>query len=155
MQLYFPSRRVRTIRKQTRVECTTNHEETSMFNNFANAVQGKRAGKADYTLNEILAILDMVNSEMTREDIIKVTGRTKDSLNYKIFEGQTTIDGKTNVRSVKRFWYVDPTQKASAMRSTEEALQALFAHYGEVYKDEADVQARIEQWISVLEARAS
>lgn len=120
-----------------------------MFNNFTNTVQGRAAaGRNEYSLNEILAILDMINSGMSKEEISKHTGRTKDSLNYKIFEGQTTINGKTNVRSVKRFWYVDPTVKGSAMRTTEEALQLLFKHHGAEFKSEQDVQERIDQWVA-------
>lgn len=126
-----------------------------MFANFTSAVQGSRGGRNEYSLNEILAILDMVNNEVSKEDIAKITGRTKDSLNYKIFEGQTTINGKTNVRSIKRHWFVDPTVKGSAMRSTEEALQLLFQAHGEVYTDEADCQARIDQFAATREAQAS
>jgi hypothetical protein len=129
-------------------------KEASMFANFTNSVKGGRSGKADYSLNEILAILDMVNNEITKEEIARITGRTKDSLNYKIFEGQTTINGKTNVRSIKRFWFVDPTVKGSAMKTTEEALKALFLHHGETYVDEADIQARIDSYVASLEAQA-
>jgi hypothetical protein len=94
----------------------------------------------------------MVNNEVSKEDIAKITGRSKDSLNYKIFEGQTTINGKTNVRSIKKHWFVDPTIKGSAMRSTEEALKLLFAAHNETYVDEADIQARIEAYAQSREA---
>lgn len=123
-----------------------------MFANFTNAVQGKGSNRSDYTLNEILAILDMINNGVTKEEIAKITGRSKDSLNYKIFEGQTTINGKTNVRSIKRHWYVDPTVKGSALRSTEDALRSLFEAHGEVYQGEADVQARIDAQAALLES---
>lgn len=123
-----------------------------MFNKFASKVQGSSArGEAKYGLNEILAILDMVNNDVSKEDIAKITGRSKDSLNYKIFEGQTTINGKTNVRSVKRHWFVDPTKKGSEMRSTEDALKSLFAAHSEEYKGEEDVQARIDAYAQARE----
>lgn len=127
-----------------------------MFANFTNAVKGKGgSGKADYSLNEILAILDMVNNEISKEEIVKITGRSKDSLNYKIFEGQTTINGKTNVRSIKRHWFVDPTVRGSALKPTEEALRSLYAAHGEVYTDEAEVQARIDAYAAARESAAS
>lgn len=124
-----------------------------MFSKFTSKVQGSGSrGEAKYSLNEILAILDMVNNEVSKEDIAKITGRSKDSLNYKIFEGQTTINGKTNVRSVKKHWFVDPSLKGSAMRSTEEALTALFTAHGETYQGEADIQARIDAYAQSRES---
>lgn len=130
-----------------------------MFAKFASKVQGQGGrGERKYELNEVLAILDMANAEMSKEDICKITGRTKDSLNYKIFEGQTTIKGKTNVRSIKRFWYQDPKVKGSAQVDTHTALRSLYSHFGvDVAKLsneelEADVQNRIGAYTDALEA---
>lgn len=119
----------------------------SLFNKFTDKVQGTTGrSEAKYGLNEILAILDMANNDVSKEDISKITGRSKDSLNYKIFEGQTTINGKTNVRSVKKHWFAEPTKKGSEMRSTEDALKSLFTAFGEEYKGEEDIQARIDAY---------
>lgn len=130
-----------------------------MFANFAKKTHGV-GGRSErkYVLNEVLAILDMANTEdMEREQIAKVTGRTKDSLNYKIFEGQTTIKGKTNVRSVKRFWFKDPKSKTSEQNDTPTAIRLLYTSYGVTAPAddaalEQDVADRIEAYIKSLEA---
>ena len=133
-----------------------------MFAKFASKVQGAGGrGERKYELNEVLAILDMANEEMSKEDISKLTGRSKDSLNYKIFEGQTTIKGKTNVRSIKRFWFQDPKVKNSPQVDTIVALRALYSHFGvdtAKMSDEelqADVQGRIGAYHDALEGVAA
>lgn len=126
-----------------------------MFANFSAKVQTKGKSRDEYILDEVLAILDMVENGVSKEEIATITGRSKDSLNYKIFEGQTTINEKTNVRSVKRFWYKNPKVKAEDnLVDTETALKALFAHYKAEWKGEEDVQARIEAFKVSLEPAA-
>lgn len=122
-----------------------------MFGNFTKKVRTKSEGRAErFELNEVLAILDMQEGltdqetgKVDKETISKVTGRSIHSLNYKIFEGQTTIKGKTNVRSVKKHWYVDPKDKDSEFVDAEEAMKRLFKSYGETFVDWDDVQNRI------------
>lgn len=125
-----------------------------MFGNFTKKVQAKGAERSErYELPEVLAILDMAEGmtdpetgRVDKETISKLTGRSVHSLNYKIFEGQTTIKGKTNVRSIKKHWYVNPKDKDSEFVETEVAMERLFKSYGETFTDWDDVQARIDAY---------
>ena len=114
---------------------------------------GRKGGtKETYTLNEILAIIHMsVVAGLDKATISQLTGRSKDSLNYKIFEGKVTINGKTQVRSVRRYFYADPKSLTNNDQvDWETAVKAMFADYGEVYKGEEDIEARIEQYKASL-----
>ena len=88
---------------------------------------------------------------LDKATIAQLTGRSKDSLNYKIFEGKVTINGKTQVRSVRRYFYVDPKSLTNNEQvDWETAVKAMFADYGETYKGEEDIESRIEQYKASL-----
>lgn len=129
-----------------------------MFNKFTQAVQGNGGGRGErYELNEVLAILDMANNEVTREEIASITGRSKDSLNYKVFEKQTTIKGKTSCRSILKHMYVDHTAKGSGFVDGETFLRRLYESYGVVAPESAqdlaaDAESRIADYQKSLEA---
>lgn len=128
-----------------------------MFNKFTQAVQGNGAGRGErYELNEVLAILDMANNEVSREEIATITGRSKDSLNYKVFEKQTTIKGKTSCRSILKHMYTDHTLKGSGFVDGETFLRRLYEAYGVAAPESAellaaDVEARIADYQRSLE----
>jgi len=116
-----------------------------VFGNFTAKVQagGKGSKGEDYVLDECLVALDMSNNGVPREVIATLLRRSKDSLNYKIFEKQTTIKGKTQVRSILRHMYVTPDKKGGEFRSEEDFLKRLFKSFDQEYKGEADIEARI------------
>lgn len=124
-----------------------------MFGSFTNKVKNGGAGARGerFGLNEVLAILDMAENltdaesgKVDKKTIAGLTGRSEHSLNYKIFEGQTTIKGKTNVRSIKKYWFEDPKSKDSGHVDAEVAMGRLFKAYGEEFVGWDDVQARID-----------
>lgn len=128
-----------------------------MFNKFTAAVQGNNGQRGEkYELNEVLAILDMANNEVSREEIANITGRSKDSLNYKVFEKQTTIKGKTSCRSILRHMYEDHTVKGSKFVDGETFLRRLYAAYGVTAPEggealAADCEGRIADYQASLE----
>ena len=127
-----------------------------MSNGLLGAFQTKTTRKGgsreSYSLNEILAIIHMsAVAGLDKATIAQLTGRSKDSLNYKIFEGKVTINGKTQVRSVRRYFYVDPKSPTNNEQvDWETAVKALFADHNEEYQGEEDVEARIEEYKSTL-----
>jgi hypothetical protein len=91
--------------------------------------------KVAYSLNEVLAILYMITVEkLTKAQISEITGRSKHTLQYKFFEGEIVLNGKRQIRSMKRF------------SSTKE----IFDHYKTEYVGDEDVQDRINQFKSGL-----
>ena len=124
----------------------------SLLSAFQTKTSSKGGSREAYSLNEILAIIHMSAVEgLDKATIAALTGRSKDSLNYKIFEGKVTINGKTQVRSVRRYFYADPKSPTNNEQvDWETAVKALFADHGAEYKDESDVEARIEQYRATL-----
>jgi hypothetical protein len=106
--------------------------------------------KVPYTLNEVLAILEMVEAKVSKKDIVEITGRSAHSLQYKIFERQTTINGKTNCRSIMKHLLVNPTVKGDTSTHSEETFLAnLYKSFGvEVPVNlSADAAERSQQWV--------
>jgi len=126
----------------------------SMFAQFGNKVSGKSvSGKEEYTLNEILAIVHMVSvAGLDKKMVSDITGRSVHSLNYKIFEGKTTINGKTQVRSIRKHFYVAPNDPSNNEQvDWEVAVKSLFKEYGAEYQGEGDIEARIDEYKKSLE----
>ena len=127
-----------------------------MSNNLMNAFQTQTSRKGGsreaYSLNEILAIVHMSAVEgLDKATIAALTGRSKDSLNYKIFEGKVTINGKTQVRSIRKHFYADPKSPTNNQQvDWETAVKSLFADHNEEYKGESDIEARIEAYRATL-----
>jgi hypothetical protein len=94
--------------------------------------------KVSYGLNEVLAILYMITVEkLTKAQISEITGRSKHTLQYKFFEGEIVLNGKRQIRSMKRF------------STTKE----IFDHYKTEYVGDEDVQDRINQFKSGLNTK--
>jgi len=127
----------------------------SMFAQFGNKVSNGNGvgGKTEYSLNEILAIVHMVSvAGLDKKMVSEITGRSVHSLNYKIFEGKTTINGKTQVRSIRKHFYADPTSATNNEQvDWETAVKSLFKEYGAEYQGEGDIEARIEEYKKSLE----
>lgn len=119
----------------------------SFFGGFQDKIDSTKKDRPDreeYQLNEILAIVQMWMSGLDKKKIAKITGRSKDSLNYKIWEGKVTINEKTQVRSIRKFFFVAPNDlHNNEQRPAMEAIKLLFAHYEEEFKGEQDIQDRI------------
>lgn len=132
-----------------------------MFTNFTSKVQSSKAvDRRDYELDEVLAILDMAENGVDREEISTITGRSKDSLNYKIFEKQTTINGKTSCRSILKHMYVDHKDKTKRDQfvTAEAFLRALYDSFKAKAPEglealEADVKARVEAYADAQDAK--
>jgi len=126
-------------------------------NTLMSAFQSKAGSKAgdreSYSLNEILAIVHMASvASLDKKTIAGLTGRSVHSLNYKIFEGKTTINGKTQVRSIRKHFYADPTSLTNNEQvDWETAVKGLFAEYNAEYKGESDIEARIDEYKKSLE----
>jgi len=125
------------------------------MSNLMSAFQTKTKTGSDresYSLNEILAIVHMASvAGLDKKTISALTGRSVHSLNYKIFEGKTTINGKTQVRSIRKHFFVDPTSLTNNEQvDWETAVKALFKDHGAEYQGEADVEARIDQYKATL-----
>ena len=123
-----------------------------LFNAFQTKSSAKGGSRESYSLNEILAIIHMsAVAGLDKATIAQLTGRSKDSLNYKIFEGKVTINGKTQVRSIRKYFYADPKSLTNNDQvDWETAVKALFADHGAEYKGEEDVEARIEEYKATL-----
>ena len=128
------------------------NNNTGLFGAFQTKSSSKGGSRETYSLNEILAIIHMSAVEgLDKATIAALTGRSKDSLNYKIFEGKVTINGKTQVRSIRRYFYADPKSPTNNEQvDWESAVKALFADHGAEYKGEGDIEARIEQYRATL-----
>ena len=91
--------------------------------------------KAPYSLNEILAILHMFTVEKLKPaQVAEITGRSVHSLRYKFLEGEIVLNGKKQIRSMKRF----------------NTVQEIFTHSKVEYVDNDDVVARIKSFRDVL-----
>jgi len=126
---------------------------SGIFTKFAQKANSKITnGKSrkPYTLDECLAIIDMIDSGESKETIIELTGRDKASLNSKFFEGQVTIKGRTQVRSIQKHWYKDPTDPNSEKVDTESALIGLYKSFKLTYPEGEsgikDIESRIDSW---------
>jgi hypothetical protein len=120
------------------------------ISNLVSRANGSNASdKVPYALNEILAILEMLEGGMKKSDIAELTGRTPYSLQYKIFEQQTTIKGKTNCRSIMKFLLVNPTVKGDKATHDEVTfLTNIYKDFGVVIPEDIveDAKARSLQW---------
>ena len=87
--------------------------------------------KTPYALNEILAILHMFSVErLGRVQVAEITGRSAHSLRYKFLEGEIVLNGKKQIRSIKRF----------------NSIQEIFSYYKVEYISNDDVVARIKSF---------
>ena len=95
--------------------------------------------KAPYTLNETLAILHMFTVEKLKpSQVADITGRSVHSLRYKFLEGEIVLNGKKQIRSMKRF----------------NSVQEIFAHAKTDWVSNDDVDARIKSFRDDLATRA-
>ena len=119
---------------------------------FQTKAASKGGERESYSLNEILAIIHMSSvAGLDKKTIAELTGRSVHSLNYKIFEGKTTINGKTQVRSIRKHFYVAPNDPSNnAQVDWETAVKSLFKEYGAEYTDESDIEARVEEYKATL-----
>jgi hypothetical protein len=120
------------------------------ISNLVSRASGSNASdKVPYSLNEICAILEMLEGKMAKKDIAQLTGRTAFSLQYKIFENKTTINGKTNCRSVMKHLFVEPTSKTNHEIKDEVAfLTSLYTSFSVAIPTDIveDAKARSLQW---------
>jgi len=130
------------------------------MSNLMSAFQTKNEQKKirdSYSLNEILAIVHMASiAGLDKQTIATLTGRSKDSLNYKIFEGKVTLKGVTQVRSIRKYFYANPSSPTDHTQvDWETAVKALFKDHGAEYLGEEDVQSRIESYKASLNMSVS
>ena len=105
-----------------------------MLNALKTQSTGSRE-KTPYALNEILAILHMFTVEKLKPaQVAEITGRSVHSLRYKFLEGEIVLNGKKQIRSMKRF----------------NSVQEIFVHSKVEYVDNDDVVARIKSFRDVL-----
>ena len=98
-----------------------------MLNALKTQSTGSRE-KTPYTLDEVLAIIYMFTAEQLKpSQVAEITGRSVHSLRYKFLEGEIVLNGKKQIRSMKRF------------NSTQE----IFEHYKATWIGDADIQSRI------------
>ncbi len=110
---------------------------SGLFTQFTDKVAGTQGARDrnSYTLNEDLAIMDMIANEVTLQDIEKIVGRSVASLRYRY------KDSKRGVRKI-----LDKGGPAELYRR----------HKVEVPTNiDADVEARIEAFKTELEAPAA
>jgi hypothetical protein len=118
------------------------------MSNLLNALNTKKssnsANRQTFQLTEVVGILNMIGNGATIADLVKATGRSKHSLNYKFYEGpiqvRKEINGEevveTQIRSLRRF----------------ATMEELYAHYGQKWSQE-DQDLRIEQFNAEVEKR--
>jgi hypothetical protein len=89
-----------------------------------------RSNRKEYTLDETLAIIQMFEEGLKPKEVEALTGRSAHSLRYKFLEGEIVLNGKSVIRSVKRF----------------KSVGEIYAAHGvELPADvKADVKARID-----------
>lgn len=94
----------------------------------------KQSTRQTYSLDEILFIMKLLSDQVSLDEVSKITGRSKNTLRYKFLEGEVVINGKTVVRSVKKY----------------NSMQQLFEDHNTPYLGDDDVKARIEQYRTKL-----
>ena len=99
-----------------------------------NALKTQATGareKTAYTLDEVLSILHMFTVEKLKpSQVADITGRSVHSLRYKFLEGEIVLNGKKQIRSMKRF----------------NSVQEIFESYKVTYVDGDDVTTRINNF---------
>lgn len=112
-----------------------------------------------YSLNEILAILQMVQSGYHYKRIAELVGRKPSSIYQKILEKQTVINGIVQCRSILKHKYLDSHQYGSELVDDEMFFRRLYREYGESCPSNyhEDIKCRVFQWMEefrVNKARA-
>lgn len=105
------------------------------------ASANKKGGPKDkkpYVFDEILFCIVAFASGMKPKAVSILTGRSVFSLRYKFLEGEVELDGKKQVRSVKKF----------------ASIQALYEKFGVAYVDADETKSRVEAYKQILLGRA-
>lgn len=108
---------------------------TNKLQGFTDKVVSEESGRRPYSLDEDLAIMDMLQAEpeISLETIAKVTGRSIPSLRYRY---------KDKNRGALKLLLDDPTGAK------------LYESHGVDYVDEADIEKRIETFKAALPGTA-
>ena len=86
--------------------------------------------RKEYSLVEIVGIMNLINNGVKIKDIVKLSGRSVHSLRYKFFE-KATLKGKDAPRSVMQYATTEELFKAHNQTYSEELHQQMIEEYNQ------------------------
>ena len=106
---------------------------SNLLNGFQASV-GSANGKTkkEYSLTEVLGIMQMFKEGMKVSQVAELVGRTAHSLRYKFLEGEIVLNGVRTIRSIRKY-----SSAAELYTAYKVAIPADI---------NADVKVRIQNW---------
>jgi len=113
---------------------------SNLLNGFQDATIASGKTKKEYSLSEVLGIMQMFKEGLKVSQVAELTGRSVHSLRYKFLEGEIILNGKSVIRSIRQHTTLAALYTAHNVTPPEDI--------------EADATARIAEFKNILTTAA-